>query len=69
MAIPTREDYALAEIDNLHGNVMVRLKNFRWANARVKDPAAIREALVAYVDAVTAFVNGDEKAEADRQAD
>jgi hypothetical protein len=56
MSIPTRQDHALAELENLHSVVMVRCRAFVHAGER-RDPASIRTALQAYADAVVAFVN------------
>lgn len=55
MAIPTRQDYSLAELENLHSVVMVRCRAFVHAGQR-RDPAGIRDALVTYADAVIAFI-------------
>jgi hypothetical protein len=47
MTVPTQADRSLAEIDDLHGAVLVRLRT--WCHAGpCRDPARIREALQAY---------------------
>jgi hypothetical protein len=60
MPIPTHIDAALGEIDDLHAVVMVRVRTWHHAGPG-RDPKSIREALQAYVDAVTGFVNGDSR--------
>lgn len=57
MAIPSKADSALAEIDALHGVIMVRCRTFLRAGKR-RDPASTKDALRAYVDAVSEFVAG-----------
>jgi hypothetical protein len=47
---------AIVEIDNLHSVILVRVRTYNF-NGRAGDPASIREAMVAYVDKVTDFVN------------
>jgi hypothetical protein len=56
MPIPTRADQQLAEIDDLRGAIMVRLRVYRYAGKN-RNPASIREALVEYANAVTDLVN------------
>ncbi|MET4384376.1 hypothetical protein ABIB73_000111 [Bradyrhizobium sp. F1.4.3] len=56
MAIPTRQDHALAELENLHSVTMVRCRAFIHAGQR-RDAASIKQALQAYCDALVAFVN------------
>lgn len=56
MAIPTRQDRMLAELEDLHSVVMVRCRTFVHAGEH-RDPASIRTALRAYCDAVVDFVN------------
>ena len=60
MPIPTAYDQRLAEIDDLHGAVTVRLRTYRYAGQN-RDPASIRKALQAYVEAVTDCVNGADR--------
>lgn len=60
MAIPTATDHKLAEIDDLHGTVMVRLRTYTHAGAN-RDPRSIREAAQTYVDKVVEFVNADQR--------
>lgn len=55
MSIPTRHDHDMAEIEALHGVVMVRLRTWHRAGARRTD-AGVKEALAAYADAVMARV-------------
>ncbi|WP_426418480.1 hypothetical protein [Bradyrhizobium genosp. A] len=57
MAIPTPNDHALAELEALHGVVMVRCRTLLRAGQR-RDKAAIVDALAAYVDAAVEFANG-----------
>ncbi|RXH15221.1 hypothetical protein [Bradyrhizobium guangzhouense] len=51
MGIPTRQDHALAELESLHGVVMVRCRALIHAGPR-RDPTSIREACQAYIDRV-----------------
>jgi hypothetical protein len=60
MSIPTSIDAALSEIDDCHAVVLVRVRTWHRAGPD-RDAASITAALRAYVDAVTAFVNGDRK--------
>ena len=60
MAIPTGIDAVLGEVDDLHAVVMVRLRVWHHGGPD-RDAKRITEALRAYVDAVTAFVNVDAK--------
>jgi len=60
MAIPSSIDGTLSEIDDLHAVVMVRVRVWHHGGPD-RDPRRITEALRAYVDAVTAFVNRDAK--------
>jgi hypothetical protein len=59
MPIPGPVDAALAEIDDLHNSILVRLRVWQRAGPN-RDPKSIREALqtYAYADAVIDFVNG-----------
>lgn len=57
--IPTRQDQDLAALDDAHALVLIRCRSFIHTGQR-RDPAAIREALRAYVDKVTDFVNGEQ---------
>jgi hypothetical protein len=59
MPIPTRQDQDLADIDDTHGVIMVRLRTWSHAGPR-RDPASIRAALQQYVDQVAAFTNADQ---------
>ncbi|MGM4870662.1 hypothetical protein AB7645_05475 [Bradyrhizobium sp. 956_D2_N1_5] len=56
MGIPTSQDHALADIEALHGVVMVRCRAFVHAR-QSRNPASIKEALRDYADAVVALVN------------
>jgi hypothetical protein len=56
MAIPTRQDRALAEIDGLNGVILTRLRAFIHAG-QSRNPASIKEALRTYADAVVGLVN------------
>jgi hypothetical protein len=56
VSIPTSIDAALGEIDDLHSFVMVRVRV--WHHSADHDARRITEALRAYIDAVTNFVNG-----------
>ncbi|WP_316205386.1 hypothetical protein [Bradyrhizobium sp. SZCCHNS3004] len=61
MAIPTRQDYALREIENLAANVIVRLTTMRYSPKHTKrDVAGLRELLQQYVDAVMALAHESE---------
>jgi hypothetical protein len=57
MGIPTAADHALAEIDDLHALVLVRLRTFHYSDAR--DPKNVIDALREYVDKVQDFVSAD----------
>jgi hypothetical protein len=60
MSIPGDIERRLGEIDDLHSLVLVRLRS--WTHAGPDRHAkSISEALRAYVDAVTDFVNGGGK--------
>ncbi|NPV22131.1 hypothetical protein [Bradyrhizobium aeschynomenes] len=53
MPTPTRQDYALRDVENLAANVIVRLTTMRYAPKDTKrDVAGLREVLQQYVDAV-----------------
>lgn len=54
MPIPTQHDRAMAEIDDLHGVVVIRLRTMRYSGAR-QGAAGVREALREYTDAVMAL--------------
>jgi hypothetical protein len=56
MSLPTKSDYDMSAIDDLHSVVMVRLRVWRHAGPD-RDPRNITAALREYVDAVTDFVN------------
>ncbi|WP_315766180.1 MULTISPECIES: hypothetical protein [unclassified Bradyrhizobium] len=61
MPIPTRQDYALRDIENLAANVIVRLTTMRYAPKNTKrDVAGLRELLQQYVDAVMALAHESE---------
>jgi hypothetical protein len=60
MSIPTPADHDLGEIDDLHNGILVSLRVWLHAGPD-RDTKRINQALRAYVDAVTAFVNGDRK--------
>jgi hypothetical protein len=60
MPIPTHFDYQLVAIDDLHGCVLGRLRTYHRAGPD-RDPAAIREALKAYVDAVSETVDAEHR--------
>jgi hypothetical protein len=52
MAIPTRFDGQLAEIDDLAGCVMIKLRTLRHAGMKQPDMGELRELLQRYVDLV-----------------
>jgi hypothetical protein len=58
MPIPGPADAALAEIDDLHSVVLVRLRTFHFSGG-TRDPKSIRDALQEYNDRIADFVNGD----------
>ncbi|MCK1480488.1 hypothetical protein IVB27_38590 [Bradyrhizobium sp. 197] len=60
MPIPTAIDRSIAEIDDLHNLVLVRLRTWQRAGPNHRDPASIRQALRDYADAVVAVVNNAE---------
>jgi hypothetical protein len=51
MPIPTQHDRAMAEVDDLHGVVMIRLRTLQHAGAR-RGVAGVRLALEDYATAV-----------------
>jgi len=51
MPIPTQHDRDLAEVDDFHSVVTVRLRTLHHAGPR-RDGASVREALARYVEAV-----------------
>lgn len=59
MPIPQPIDRAVAEIEDLHALVVVRLRSWQRAGPN-RDPASIRQALQNYADAVVALVNNAE---------
>jgi hypothetical protein len=58
MPIPTEFDRSIAAIEDLATAVLTRLRIFYRAGAN-RDPAAVREALQAYADAVIDCLNGE----------
>ncbi|NPU12048.1 hypothetical protein HL666_14850 [Bradyrhizobium sp. 83002] len=58
MSIPTRQDYALRDVENLAANVVVRLTTMRYAPKNTnRDVAGLREVLQQYVNAVMALAH------------
>jgi hypothetical protein len=58
MPVPTQHDRDMAEIDDLHGVVLIRLRTLQHAGARHVG-ASVREAVEQYVAAVTALAATD----------
>lgn len=58
MPIPTKQDYQLAEIDNLHGAVLVKLRVWQRGTQREVEAESIRRLVQAYADAAVDFLNG-----------
>ena len=58
--IPTAQDHALGEIDDLHAGILVSLRVWMRAGPD-RDAKRIRAGLQDYVDRVTAFVNGGDQ--------
>jgi hypothetical protein len=56
MAIPTKFDAQLAEIDDLAGCVMIKLRTLQHAGAS-RDISGLRELLQNYVDRVMALAD------------
>ncbi len=61
MGIPTAQDMALAEIDDLASSIKVKLTIMRHAGRSPRDIAGLRDALQDYVDRVMRFAHETEK--------
>jgi hypothetical protein len=55
MPIPTSQDYALAEIDDIASGIKTRLTTFRYAGRGERDIGALRDQLQDFVNKVMAF--------------
>ncbi|WP_315720148.1 MULTISPECIES: hypothetical protein [unclassified Bradyrhizobium] len=62
MPIPTRQDYAMRDVEDLAANVVVRLTTMRFLPKNTKrDVAGLRETLQQYVNAVMAMAHETER--------
>jgi hypothetical protein len=61
MAIPTRADHDLAEIENLSNAIRGKLTVMRFAGKAPRDFAGLRDVLQEYVDRVMAFARSTEQ--------
>jgi hypothetical protein len=60
MPIPTKSDYEIAAIDDLHSVVLTRLRVWQRGGPH-RDAKSVREALQEYADCVVSFVNDNTK--------
>ncbi len=61
MPIPTAQDRALAEIDDMAASIKVRLTTMRYAGKEKRDIAGLHDLLQHYVEQVMHFAHQTER--------